>query len=106
MKLMTKAILKALPSLYATDGIPADKKKVGVKFFSIASSHRFYAVEFDGKDQFFGYVSTGDPQYNELGYFSLSELEAIRWRGIPAIERDISWDNKTTLAEVMSGNRT
>ena len=104
MKLMTKAILKALPPLYATDGIPADKKKVIVKFFSIASNHRFYAVEFDGTDQFFGYVSTGS-HCDELGYFSLAELEAIRWRGIPAIERDTSWDSKTTLADVMNGKR-
>ena len=43
------------------------------------------AVEFDGKDTFFGWVY-GD--YPELGYFSLSELASVHGPyGLP-VERD------------------
>jgi hypothetical protein len=42
------------------------------------------AVEFDGKDTFFGLVNGHE---SELGYFSLSELASLKVRGLP-IERD------------------
>ena len=41
---------------------------------------------------------------DELGYFSLTELEAVRLTPFRfPLERDAHWSDKTTLAEVMSG---
>ena len=83
MKLLTKELRKRLPSLYATEG--EKDPMVICKFFYPDFSWTWYAIEFDGKDIFYGYVK-GD--FPELGYFSLSELQSTRGKlGCP-IERD------------------
>ena len=67
-----------------------------VKFFTPDSYWTWYATEFDGTDTFFGLV---DGQEQELGYFSLSELEDVRGPlGLP-VERDLHF-NPTPLSEV------
>ena len=87
-QLMPKGVARKIPKLYATDGIPAEEKKVYVKFFSNASRHRWYIVEFDGNDTMFGYTEVGGS--GEWGYVSLKELYGVRNQfGMPAIERDI-----------------
>ena len=45
----------------------------------------WYAMEFDGKDSFFGFVAG---EYPELGYFSLSELENLEGLYGIGVERD------------------
>lgn len=95
MKLLTKAIIKKLPPLYSTDNL-GDQAIAQVKFFSIANNWRWFATEFDGEDTFFGLVQGFD---TELGYFSLSELQSVKWLGVPAIERDLGWEPKT-IAEI------
>jgi hypothetical protein len=47
MMLLTKANKKALPDLYATDGIANNDKICQVKFFNPCGSWTWYAVEFD-----------------------------------------------------------
>ena len=91
MKLLTKAIESKLEPLYGTekDGYEAI---VQVKFFAINSNWRWFATEFDGEDTFFGLVQGFD---TELGYFSLKELQSVKWMGVPAIERDLHWTPKT-----------
>ncbi len=87
MKLLTKPIIKKLKPLYETekDGWNAIAQ---VKFFSLTSNWTWFATEFDGVDTFFGLVKGFD---TELGYFSLKELQSVKWNGIPEIERDISF---------------
>ena len=52
----------------------------------------WYATEFDGMDTFFGLVHGLE---KELGYFSLSDLKAVRGPfGLP-IERDLYWKPQT-----------
>lgn len=88
MKLLTKAITKKLPPLYSTDG--QGKEAVAqVKFFALGSNWTWYATEFDGEDTFFGLVEGFE---KELGYFSLKELESVKYFGIQGIERDINWE--------------
>ena len=58
---------------------------VYVKFFHPNSHWTWYATEFDGQDTFFRWVY-GD--FPKLGYFSLSELEAITDPLGIGIERD------------------
>lgn len=96
MKLLTKKIIKALPSLYSTDNVPLEEKVVICKFFT-PDNHWTWLVlegqpndEDDGKSGdylFFGMVHGFE---KELGYFSLSELQQIRGHlGLP-VERDLS----------------
>jgi len=83
MKLLTKALLEKLPSLHATE--QEKDPMVWVKFFFPDWSWTWYAIAFDGKDTFFGFV---DGDFPELGCFSLSELLHNRGKlGCP-IERD------------------
>ncbi len=78
-KLLTKELLKKLPPLYATEKVPAHEKVAVVKFFG-GGRGTWYGVEFDGEDRFFGYVvSPLGEDCDEWGYFSLSELESVRF---------------------------
>lgn len=118
MKLLTKAIQKSLPPLYATEGQPRKEKKVKVKvkFFLPNSSFTWYAIEASSIDEngkyhslkelpaerakdvmFYGIV---DGLYPEFGYFLLSELKAVRSARFKLpVERDMYFE--ATLGEVM-----
>jgi hypothetical protein len=93
MKLLTKKIESKLKPSYGTeeDGWNAIAQ---VKFFSIANDWRWFATEFDGLDTFFGLVQGFEI---ELGYFSLAELQSAKWRGIGAVERDLSFQPQSLL---------
>ena len=99
MKLLTKEILAKIPS-EAEDSLEA---RVYVKFFHPMMRWTWYACEYDKNNGiFYGYVKSGiDPSMDELGSFSLKELESVR-NPLP-IERDIHWDDKTTLRQVQNG---
>jgi hypothetical protein len=101
MKLLTKALRKQLPPLYAQDGDP--NAKAYVKFFDPMGAGTWYASEFDGEDLFFGFADLGmGPGYAELGYFSLKELESVKEhrRGLLGIERDLHWTPRL-LSEIV-----
>ena len=105
MMLMTKEIEKKIPRLYSTENIPADEKKIAVKFFTPDSNWTWYAVEGDKQEDgdwlFFGLV---DGFEKELGYFSLNELKKVRGQlGLP-VERDMYFGDKS-LEEVMKGGK-
>jgi hypothetical protein len=85
MKLLTKAIENRLPPLGATDGQGKDAT-VQVKFFTPWSNWTWYATEYDPKTRtFFGLVHGFE---EELGYFTLDELESIKGPVGLTIERD------------------
>ena len=82
--LLTKAIRRRLPPLYAKEEKGLEALAI-VKFFTPDSSWTWYASEFDGEDLFFG-LAVGFEA--ELGYFRLSELQSVRGKlGLP-VERD------------------
>ena len=90
-KLLTKELAAKLPELYSQDGKGEEAVAV-VKFFSL-TGWRWYAIEFDGVDTFFGLVEGFE---TELGYFSLQELESVTvFGGLPAVERDLHWIPRT-----------
>ena len=89
MMLLTKANRKALPPLYSQDGLGEDAIAY-VKFFDPTGAATWYATEFDGVETFFGLADLGIG-FRELGYFSLSELQAIKGRFGLGIERDRYW---------------
>ena len=95
MKLMTKAIAKALPPLYSTEKL-GDAAKAIVKFFDPSGSWTWFATEWDGSDLMFGLVFGHEM---EMGYFSLAELSTVKGRFGLGIERDTSF-RPTTLADI------
>lgn len=114
MKLLTEEIKKKLPRLYSQDG-KGDNAIVYIKFFCPWSSWTWWASEAEasfgdgtacdlkdiGDRQpediiFFGLV---DGLEQELGYFSLNELESVTGPGGLKIERDMYF-KPCTLAEV------
>jgi len=97
MKLLTKELRQKLPKIYTNENKKPEDVQIIVKFFHPLSGWAWYATEFDGEDVFFGYVRGFE---NELGYFTLSELQSVRVRGL-GIERDMHFGSHT-LAEVMA----
>ena len=89
-KLLTKALLKKLPPLGATD---EDKNPLVIcKFFYPDFSWTWYVIEYevreDGEEICFGLV---DGWACESGYFSLSELKRNRGKWGCPLERDLSF---------------
>ncbi len=72
MKLMTDELRKALPKLHSQEKV---KDPLAVcKFYMPLNRWVWYPFEYDGEDEFFGYVVGDNP---EVGNFTLSKLERI-----------------------------
>ncbi len=84
MLLLPKSVVDNLPRLYTTENT-ADPI-VRCKFFLPGTAWTWYVLEYDGEDNFFGYVA-GDTC--ELGYFSLRDLKGVRGTINLPIERDL-----------------
>jgi len=97
VKLLTQELRRRFPPLYTNEDKEAYQVKIIAKFFDPCGSWTWYATEFDGEDIFFGFVRGFE---NELGYFSLSELESVKGQLELGIERDLYF-GEHTLAEVM-----
>lgn len=88
MKLITKQIEKRLERypLYSQDG-KGNNATILCKFF--LASHTWYVLEAqrqkDGDYLFYGIVKGLE---TERGYFTLSQLENLRWMGCVKVERD------------------
>jgi hypothetical protein len=75
-----------VPALRSTEG--QDDPMVRAHYF--VGSWDWYVVEWDPETgEAFGFVKGLD---EELGYFSLVEMEATLARGLFPIERDLYWD--------------
>lgn len=83
-KLMTKELEKKFPKLGSQEKV--EDPIVITKFFHPYSSWEWYPIEYDPEERlFFGLVKGFD---EELGYFSLDELESVTVKGLP-LERDL-----------------
>jgi hypothetical protein len=88
MQLMTKELEKKLPPLYSQEKV--EDPMCLVKFFCPWNNWTWYAYEYDPKDHlFFGYVQGIE---NEVGYFSLEEMESVTGPMGLKIERDLHWE--------------
>ena len=89
-KLLTARDRKRLPALRATEGKEAIAQ---VKFFSPYNGWRWYAVEFDGEDTFFGFVEGFEKEWGYFSYRELTEVTVLfgKW-SVPAVERELSWE--------------
>jgi hypothetical protein len=102
MRLLTKELEAKLRQhpLYSHEKDKPENVKVLVKFFFPAGNWTWYVTEGEPQNNgdwlFFGFVRGFE---NELGYFTLSELEEVTVGGL-AIERDLYF-GEHTLQEVM-----
>lgn len=93
-----KERLVRIPGLYATESTPLQQKVIHLHFFLAGSD--WYAVEFDGKDIFWGFVVlNGDYRNSEWGYFSLQELQAIRVCGFLEVDCELEeyWSVRSAI---------
>lgn len=99
MNLLTKELEAQFPRLYETEGKDPQEIKIIAKFFDPCSQWTWYAIEYDPVERiFFGFVrGHGD----EIGYFSLDELQGIKGRLGVGIERDLYF-GEHTLAEALA----
>ena len=98
MELMTQELEVMFPALYSNESRDPKDVKVIAKFFDPCGSWTWYATEYDSKEGlFFGLVRGFE---NELGYFSLEELQSVKGPLGLGIERDLHF-GEHTLAEVM-----
>lgn len=88
MKLLTKLIEKKLPALYATEEL-GDEAICYLKLFTPWSHWTWYATEYDPETgTFFGLVQGLE---EELGYFTLEEIQSIKGPAGLKVERDMYW---------------
>ncbi len=89
-------IARALPPLFAQADL-GEEAIAHVKFFTPDANWTWYVTEYDPLQQiFFGLVFGLE---EELGSFSLKELQEARGHLHLPVERDLYWEPKT-LAEV------
>lgn len=99
MQLLTKTLEKKLPPL---DSTTSPSSRVWVHYFNPTGQGDWYGLTYDPQERmFFGYVSLFGDWNDELGYFSLTELESFKGQMGLGIERDLHWDDTKTLEEVM-----
>jgi len=98
MKLLTKEILKRFEEVGSQENKP--DPLVICKFFNPTGAGTWYATEYNPETkEFFGYVSIFGDWNDELGYFSLDELESIKGPYGLGIERDLHFSERP-LSEV------
>lgn len=93
MKLLTQAIKRKLPKIYATESIPLEEKPIICKFFNPIGFGNWYVIEGEQKEDDFIFFGLVDLHEQEFGYFSLRELESTRLPLGMKIERDIYFED-------------
>jgi len=95
-KLIPQTLLSDIPDLYDTE--EQSNPLCYIKLFTPDSNWNWYIIEFSKADRntCFGYVQGLE---NELGYFTLEELESIHGPLGLAIERDLKF--KPTQLDVI-----
>lgn len=103
MKLLTEELKKQLPKIYSQEKVK--DPIVYAKFFFPMGRGTWYAYEYDPKEQlFFGWVKSPlGADMDEIGYFSLAELESVSVHGLH-IERD-RYFSPMPLSWVRNGER-
>lgn len=102
MQLLTKEILARFAKIGSQEN--SNDPIIIAKFFNSTGAGTWYATEYDPAERnFFGYVSIFGDHNDELGYFSLDELESVKGRFGLGIERDRWWTEKK-LSEVIKRN--
>ncbi len=96
MSLIAKDIVNKIPNLYETEN--QEEKICYVKLFLPNSNWTWYIIEIDKQDNntCFGFV---DGLEQELGYFTIKELENLRGQFGLKVELDVSF-KPTKLSKI------
>lgn len=88
MQLITKELENRFRAVGNQDGV--SDPIVIAKFFNASGAGTWFATEYDNvTGLFFGYVSIFNTEHeNELGYFSLAELQSVKGAFGLGVERD------------------
>lgn len=98
MKLLTKEIEQKFIKVGSQENV--EDPIIIVKFFNPTGAGTWYATEYNPEEKtFFGFVSIFGDECDEMGYFSLEELESFKGRFGLGIERDLHFGEKK-LSEV------
>ena len=90
--LVSKAVQKQVPALYATDDELLGDRTAYARYFHPMSSYTSYLLEYDPKQKLgFGLTTMGYEW--ELGYMSVEEMQSVKVMGL-GIERDIHFRPK------------
>lgn len=92
MELLPAELREKLPKLYAQEG--AEDHFVYIKYFFPAANWTWFVTEGEPRGDdflFFGYVIGLE---KEWGYFTLQQLEEIKFRGL-SVERDLYFKQET-----------
>ncbi len=103
MQLLTQEIKTKFEKSGSQEDV--EDPKIIAKFINMFhGSARWYAIEYNPQTKiFFGYV-TGMGQVDELGTFSLDEMEEFNnQNGTLGFERDSTWNSNNTLSMIKSG---
>jgi len=101
MKLLTKALIKQLPTLEATAELGIEESTAYVKIFNPMGNHQWFLTAYDPEENMaFGYVNLNCSRDAELGYISMEELEELKLPMGMKLERDRHF-TKMPLTEVM-----
>jgi len=99
MKLLTKELLKRFETVGSQEEV--NDPIIIAKFFNPVGAGTWFAIEYDSTDEvFFGYVSIFGDHNDELGDFSLKELEDYTGRLGLGIERDMYF-KEAPLSEII-----
>lgn len=98
MKLVTKELENKMPKINETSN--QKDPMVLVHYFNPAGAGNWFGIEYD-KDTgiMYGYVSIFGDHNDELGDFSIAELEEFKGMFGLGIERDLHWEARP-LSEV------
>ncbi|WP_073227365.1 hypothetical protein [Streptomyces sp. NBRC 110465] len=100
-------VLRNVPAIYATDGIPCEHKAIHAHYF--AAWGDWYVAEFDPvSGEAFGWARLGaDDTQGEWGYFDLPALESHRsTSGLPNfVERDLDFERQLAADCLPKGRR-
>jgi hypothetical protein len=104
MKLLTKEIIKKVPS---TININNKDPIAYAKFFAACGRWTWYLIAMDSDSGYcFGYCLSGfGEDFDEYGYFSLREMEAIKFRQGWKVERDRYFTPKK-MSEILAKKLT
>jgi len=93
MKLITKELEQRFEELGTQEN--SDDPIVVTKFFNPTGAGTWFVIDYDPKTKIaFGYVSIFGDHNDELGDFSVEELEEYKGQFGLGIERDKFWEEK------------
>lgn len=101
MDLLTKKIESQFKKQGYTGDLEPTEIKILVHWFNPCGAGDWYLYEREDQDIFWCFANLGDPMMAECGTVSKSEVESISFfGGALGIERDLHWNQKTTLADI------